>query len=261
MPAVRCEKCGAKNNPLDSLGKCVVCGVALPGDWYGVHAGKIVHLDPETQKAQQEKPPLDRTGALVFCYSWRYRSLSLLVTFLAPALFYGFFPVMEGRRMTARDHLIPVPWTLIGALVTWNAMWFRLRVTPEGLDCRGWRGHRVVHWESIQEVSFCVRNHWFIIHASDGWKFRVAVFVCGLPDFLEQCEGHLPRTALTSAKPGYALLGRGFPEAERGPTLSRDGTQPERSEGIRQTASDQLLTQVPPASPLRSPEDVRRNPS
>src|SRR5262249_11385768 len=71
-----------------------------------------------------------------------------------------------------------------------------------------------IPWEEVDEVSFSPVNSWFVIQATDGWKFRVSLFVPGLSHFLEECERHLPFPALERAEQGYDRVGRPFPDPD-----------------------------------------------
>jgi hypothetical protein len=90
---------------------------------------------------------------------------------------------------------------------------FRLTASPEGLDCQSpWRKGRFIAWDNVQSVSYSRINSWFIIRATDGWKFRIHFFVAGLQHFLDMCEEYLPIEALRGAKAGYERMGREFPD-------------------------------------------------
>jgi hypothetical protein len=165
--------------------------------------------------AQRGRPAADpETGRLLFRHSILFRGFALFAAFGIPlgiTVLLLFNPPKKQSEVWAVLGLY-VGFAVLSAPLLWESLRFALTVGPEGLDCRSpWRGRRFLPWEEVKEVSYSGMNSWFIIRATDGWKFRVSILVPGLSQFLARCEQHLPPEALEGAEAGYARVGRPFP--------------------------------------------------
>jgi hypothetical protein len=165
--------------------------------------------------AQRGRPRVDpQTGSLLFQHSWLFRGFSLFMAIGVPiglTALVLFHPPKNNGDLAAILGLFGGFAALIAPLL-WESLRFGLVVSPTGLDCRSpWRRGRFIPWGEVKELSYSAVNSWFIIHASDGWKFRVSILVAGIGEFLAQCEQRLPPAALLPANEGYTRLGRPFP--------------------------------------------------
>ena len=174
--------------------------------------------------ARRGRPAEGPGATLVFRHGLLLRGFSLFAAFGIPlgiTVLVLFNPPKQDGDVTAILCLYGL-FAVLSAPLLWESMRFSLAVTPEGLDCRSpWRGHRFLAWHEVKEVSFNPTNSWFVIRAHDGWKFRPSILVPGLARFLEQCERHLPLSALANAVEGYRRVGRPFPQLED--TAAPDG--------------------------------------
>jgi hypothetical protein len=103
----------------------------------------------------------------------------------------------------------------LSAPLLWESLRYALVVSPDGLACYSpWRGRAFVAWEEVVEVTYSQGNGWFVVHADDGYRFRVPVLVPGVTRFLAECERHLSLPALMKAAQGYRALRRPLPRQD-----------------------------------------------
>lgn len=169
-----------------------------------------------TWAAQREKPHADpAAGTLVFRHSAIFRWFSYVMAFGIPVaitVLVIFNPPKKDGDVGAIIGLYAL-FAGLSAPLLWESLRFSLTLSPEGVDCRSpWRSGRFLPWNEVKELSYSAVNSWFIIYATDGWKFRVSILVPGLAALLEEFERRLPLSALTPAKLGYDRVGRPFPE-------------------------------------------------
>jgi hypothetical protein len=165
--------------------------------------------------AQVGRPaPGPEPGDLLFRHGPLLRGFSLFAAFgvpLAVTVLVFFKPPKDDGDVWAIIGIYSL-FGVISAPLLWESMRFALVVSPEGLDCCSpWRRGRFLAWDEVQDVSYSATSSWFVIQATDGWKFRVPILVPGLTHFLEACERHLPVAALTGAFGGYMRVRRPFP--------------------------------------------------
>ncbi len=153
-----------------------------------------------------------------FRHSAMFRGFALCVAFgvpLALTALVVFKPPRNGVEVLAFIGLFGL-FGLLGGPLIWEALRFALGVSEDGLDCRSpWRASRFIRWNRVEKLSYSTTNSWFVIHTKDRWNFHVSILVPGLSIFLTRCEQHLSIANLVKAKPGYSLVGRPFPTAER----------------------------------------------
>jgi len=152
-------------------------------------------------------------GTLMFRYHGLFRGFALVGAFGIPLAIFALgvsFPTREDQLWAILG--VVALFAGIGIPLWWEATRYALIVSPEGLNCRSpWRGRLFLPWEEVEEVSYSSMNSWFVIQARGRRKFRVPLFISGIPAFLDQCEQHLDPTSLSRAKTGYTLVGRPFP--------------------------------------------------
>jgi hypothetical protein len=172
------------------------------------------------------RPVADDRAALLLRHSLWFRGFAL-VAILGMTLFLTIMAFVSPPK----EDEVWIVFVVVGGFVVlglpliWESMRFGLIVVPEGLDCRSpWRGARFLTWDEVEAVRFGGVGSWFIVRAKDRWKFRVPLLVPGLSRFLEQCERHLPLSALEEARAGYDRVGRPFP-GEPEPRLNLDLTK------------------------------------
>lgn len=168
--------------------------------------------------AQRGKPTVDpKTGVLLFRHSILFRGFALFAAFGIPLGITILVIFMPPEKEGDTEIILGLYafFAFLSAPLLWESMRFALFISPKGLDCRSpWRRKRFLPWNEVNALSYSVLNSWFVIRASDNWKFRVSILVPGLSKFLAQCEQHLPTTALAGAKLGYARVGRQFPDGQ-----------------------------------------------
>jgi hypothetical protein len=165
--------------------------------------------------AERGKPTIDpTTGDMIFRHSAVFRWFTIVMAFgvpLAITILLLFKPPQNEREVYAVFGLY-VGFALLTLPLLWEAVRFMLVLSSEGITCKSpWRGTRFIPWQDVEEITFHGTNSMFMIHAQDGYRFRVVTFVPGLTQFLAKCEQHLPITALNPARDGYARLQRPFP--------------------------------------------------
>jgi hypothetical protein len=190
--------------------------------FFGVIGGAVVGvLGLLLWAAQRGKPRSDpETETLIFRHSILLRGFAMFAGFGIPigiTILMFFHPPKHEGDVWAIIGLYAL-FGVLSAPLLWESLGFALVVSPEGLDCQSpWRGRQFILWDEVEDISYSSMNSWFIIRATDGWKFRVSVLVPGLSHFLEQCERHLPLSVLADARPGYLRVGREFPETDDPP--------------------------------------------
>jgi hypothetical protein len=165
--------------------------------------------------AQRGGPEADpETGTYLFRHSWLFRGFSLFAAFGIPlgiTLLVIFNPPKHDGDLIAIVFIYAL-FAVLSFPLLWESVRFAVLVTPEGVYCKSpWRASRFLDWSEIRELDFSPTSSWFILRATDGWKFRIYTLVPGLKVFLEECEKHLPVEALRKAKAGYLRVGRPFP--------------------------------------------------
>jgi hypothetical protein len=178
--------------------------------------------------AQRGRPKLDaETGVVWFRHSAIFRGFALLLGFGVPLAITALIVFKPPKNRADVFAVIGVygMFALLGGPLLWEALRFALGISKDGLDCRSpWRASRFVPWNRVERLSYSSMNSWFVIHTKDRWNFHVSILVPGLAIFLTRCEQHLSLANLAKAKPGYSLVGRPFPTAERtGRSRSRAG--------------------------------------
>jgi hypothetical protein len=169
--------------------------------------------------AQRGKPAIDpETGDMIFRHSGIFRWFTIVTAFGIPlgiTILLLFNPPKNDGEIYAVFGLY-VGFALLTLPLLWEAVRFMLVLSSEGITCQSpWRGTRFIPWQDIEEITFQSTNSMFIIHAEDGYVFRLLTLIPGLSQFLAKCEQHLPITALNPARDGYARLQRPFPRGDK----------------------------------------------
>jgi hypothetical protein len=193
--------------------------------FYGIIGGAVVgFLGLLLWAAQRGKPAVAADGTLIFRHSWLFRGFALFGGIgipLAITVLVIFNPPKKPGDGYAILGLYGL-FILLSAPLLWESWRFAVYVSPQGIECRSpWRPGRFLPWSDIEEVSFQTTNTWFVIRSKDDWKFRIHLMVPGLSQFLEQCEQHLPSSALEGAEVGYIRVGRRFPQDDDEPPARR----------------------------------------
>src|SRR5205085_3092438 len=142
--------------------------------------------------AQRDKPTIDpETGDMIFRHSAIFRWFAIVTSFgipLAITILLLFNPPKNDRDVYAVFGLY-IGFALLTLPLLWEAVRFMLVLSSEGITCQSpWRGTRFIPWNEVEEISYRSTHSLFLIHADDGYKFRVPIFVGGLSQFLAKCE-------------------------------------------------------------------------
>jgi hypothetical protein len=210
--------------------------------------------------AKRGRPSADeRRGVLLFRHSAIFRGFALVtaggIPMVLTVLVFVFPPKDEGdvgAIVGVHVLVIALTWPLL-----WEALRFGVMLSPEGLDCRSpWRGSRFLRWEEVRAISWSDMGSWFIIHARDGYRFRVPSLAAGLDRFLACCEEHLRPDQLEPALTGYVRVGRKMPAAEPPPVdLTRWGERPGGSGSASRPARRDHRTRRSEDGTQRDPDD------
>src|SRR5262245_60613747 len=101
-----------------------------------------------------------------------------------------------------------------GVPLLWQSLRYRLMVSDDGLDCRSpWRGHRFVRWSEVDRLSYSKAFKSLVVHATDGWRFRIPILTNGFPTLLSEFQRYAPGSALLDARLDFEALKTQFPAA------------------------------------------------
>lgn len=127
-------------------------------------------------------PAEDAPGAMVLKHSWWTRGFAIFSAFVIPlgiTVLMFFQPPKDNGDVAAIIGIYAL-FAFLAAPLLWESLRFRLVADDEGLACRSpWRGTEYVAWDELEEVSYSLGNAWYVLHAIDGYKFRVHKLVPG----------------------------------------------------------------------------------
>lgn len=159
--------------------------------------------------------------AILLRHNALFRGVTLVMVLGVPlgfTILVWFVPLLRSEV----PYLLGLYLPLIGLSLAlyWESHRFYLLLTPDGVKCRSpWRGRRFFSWSDVESVSFSSINSWFVVRAAAGGKMRVHSYVAGVAEFLRIIELRMPAQAFRDARPGYARLGRTFPQMPDEPIL------------------------------------------
>ena len=151
----------------------------------------------------------DRTGARVYQYGAEMKTIGWSAVFGFPLfiLLTGVLPHPPKDEEVTIVVLMLAFGPVLGVPLLWESLRYRLMVSNDGLDCRSpWRGHRFVPWSEVDRLSYSKALGWFVVHATDGWRFRIPILVNGVPILLSEFQRYMPDSALQDARPGFQAL-------------------------------------------------------
>ena len=156
--------------------------------------------------ARRARPVVDdRTGARVYQYGAEMKAIGWVgaVGFPLVVLFAAVLhPPNDEEVIYALLCIAFGP--VLGVYLLWESLRYRLMVSDDGLDCRSpWRGHRFVPWSEVDRLSYSKALKWFVVHATDGWRFRIPILVNGVPTLLSEFQRYVPVSALHDARLGF----------------------------------------------------------
>jgi len=157
--------------------------------------------------ANRERAKTDTaTGKLQLRYGGLYRGFAIFAAFGIPFCITVLLIVAPqwNKDDLAGKIAMYLLFAGLGLPLFWESSRFSCTVSSEGLNCNSpWRGTRFIAWTQIKKLSYNPFCSWFIIRTIDGYKFRIHNLASGIPQFLDECDKHLPPGFITKAKEGY----------------------------------------------------------
>jgi hypothetical protein len=162
-------------------------------------------------RARAGQPTVDvARGEVCFRHGILMKALGLIACVGVPlfCIVFVFFKPPDSAEDWYAFWGLLIGFPLLGLPLAWESFRYALLVRDRGLECRSpWRGRQFIPWDELQEVSYCAMNMWFVLHATDGYKFRIHMYVPGVKTLIEMLLGHVPSAAFERAIPGMRLLG------------------------------------------------------
>ena len=179
--------------------------------------------------------PDPATTLLVLRHSWWLKGFALFAAFgipLAITVLVYFQPPQDDGDLGAILGLY-TGFALLSGPLLWESLRYALIVSDEGLECRSpWKGTAFLHWDEIDAITYGRQNSWFIIRATDGYKFRISFMVPGISRFLAECERHLPPTALMEAYQAFEVLNWSLPSKKKATDSCAPSAAPQRAAAL-----------------------------
>lgn len=148
----------------------------------------------ETRTVQDGEPLHLRYGRGYWLIAIIALSISVSMAFLPLVV-----PLKSKEYLSVAINLILVP----GLLLLWETR-FELIATRHGLACHSpYKQDRFLSWPMIAKIAYEPKRMWFCVQAKDGWIFHIPVLVNGIPEFLDQCEKHLPMDTIQDTRKRY----------------------------------------------------------
>jgi hypothetical protein len=79
-----------------------------------------------------------------------------------------------------------------GMALLWESFRWSLTLTPQGLECGSpWKPKRTRTWSDLNRVSYSPLNHWYVLHFTDGGRFRIPTIVPGTLQAVAMCKAKI----------------------------------------------------------------------
>jgi hypothetical protein len=170
--------------------------------------------------ASHGRPQVDRAnGSLLFQYGRSARFAAYLLAIGASVLFGLIVFTVPIKNQSDVLAILAIAGIFLGpvAILLWEFTRHSLTATPEGLDFRSaWRRPIFVAWQDIEDVSFSMLCHWFVVRSSHGQTIHLSKWIAGISDLLGVLERKLDASVLEHARRGYLIVGRPFPGGNQG---------------------------------------------